>query len=173
MSGVLAPSVCEVESAVDLFALLLVSPRSDLPPSRSSMTRSMGILPFRQEMYRWQKLSQSSWTWNKKKVKIASYRLTYRQTDSVLINNYKYIYQCIYRHHLIKWNKKVFRINFSYGQSAVSSLLRARSTYMIMNAAQINECVCCDKNARKRKCATKSAMGHTKLSRKSAINQFD
>ena len=106
MSGVLAPSVCEVESAVDLFALLLVSPRSDLPPSRSSMTRSMGILPFRQEMYRWQKLSQSSWTWNKKKVKIESYRLTYRQTDSVLINNYKYIYQCIYRHHLIKWNKK-------------------------------------------------------------------
>ncbi len=104
------------------------------------------------------------------KVKIGSYRITDR--ESRLINNYKYIYQCIYRHHLIKWNKKVFRIHFSYGQSAVSTLWRAR-TYMIMNAAQINECVCCDENAGKRKCATKSAMGHTKLGRKSAINQFD
>merc|ERR1712123_27533 len=33
MSGVLAPSVWDVESAVDLLALLLLSPRSPLPPS--------------------------------------------------------------------------------------------------------------------------------------------
>lgn len=68
-SGVLAPSVCDVESA-----LLLVPPSpfveppnsGGLPPSLSSITKSMGILPFRQLMYLWQKLSQSSCTWNKK-----------------------------------------------------------------------------------------------------------
>lgn len=66
-SGVLAPSVCDVESA-----LLLVPPSpfveppssGGFPPSLSSITKSMGILPFRQLMYRWQKLSQSSCTWN-------------------------------------------------------------------------------------------------------------
>lgn len=31
-------------------------------PSRSSMTKSIGIFPFKQLMYRWQKLSQSSCT---------------------------------------------------------------------------------------------------------------
>lgn len=31
-------------------------------PSRSSITRSIGIFPFKQLMYRWQKLSQSSCT---------------------------------------------------------------------------------------------------------------
>ena len=74
ISGVEAPSVCDVESAL---LPLVVSP--GIPPafpsvadpgvplpSRSSMTRSIGILPFRQLMYRWQKLSQSSWTWKDK-----------------------------------------------------------------------------------------------------------
>lgn len=42
---------------------LVISSLSDLdPPSLSSMTRSMGIFPFKQLMYRWQKLSHSSWT---------------------------------------------------------------------------------------------------------------
>ena len=44
---------------------LMKSSLSDLFPSRSSITRSIGIFPFRQLMYRWQKLSQSSWTWKK------------------------------------------------------------------------------------------------------------
>lgn len=54
-SGVLEPSVCDV-SAVEARAwcapeLLFVSPRSGLlEPSRSSITRSMGILPLRQLM---------------------------------------------------------------------------------------------------------------------------
>lgn len=43
---------------------LMKSSLSDLFPSLSSITRSIGIFPFRQLMYRWQKLSQSSWTWN-------------------------------------------------------------------------------------------------------------
>jgi len=34
-------------------------------PSRSSITKSMGIFPFKQLMYRWQKLSQSSCTWSR------------------------------------------------------------------------------------------------------------
>ena len=68
MSGVLAPSVWDVESAVDLLALLLLSPRSPFPPSLSSITKSMGILPFKQEMYRWQKLSHSSCTWKLTKI---------------------------------------------------------------------------------------------------------
>ena len=54
-SGVEAPSVWEVESALLLLALLFESPGSPSvfgtePPSRSSMTRSMGILPLRQLM---------------------------------------------------------------------------------------------------------------------------
>ena len=65
ISGVLAPSVWDVESAVDLLALLLLSPRSPFPPSLSSITKSMGIFPLRHEMYRWQKLSHSSWTCNR------------------------------------------------------------------------------------------------------------
>lgn len=32
-------------------------------PSRSSITKSIGILPFKQLIYRWQKLSHNSWTW--------------------------------------------------------------------------------------------------------------
>lgn len=37
---------------------------SDLElPSLSSITRSIGIFPFKQLMYRWQKLSHNSWTW--------------------------------------------------------------------------------------------------------------
>ena len=64
MSGVLAPSVWLVLSAVLLLALLLESPSLG-PPSRSSITRSIGIFPFRQEMYRWQKLSHSSCTWRR------------------------------------------------------------------------------------------------------------
>ena len=47
--------------------LLFESPEpngSGLGPSLSSITKSIGILPFRQEMYRWQKLSHSSCTWN-------------------------------------------------------------------------------------------------------------
>ena len=31
-------------------------------PSRSSITKSIGILPFKQLIYRWQKLSHNSWT---------------------------------------------------------------------------------------------------------------
>lgn len=66
-SGVLAPSVCDVESA-----LLRVPPSpfvdppssGGLVPSLSSITRSIGILPFRQLMYRWQKLSHSSCTFS-------------------------------------------------------------------------------------------------------------
>ena len=46
------PSVWLVLSAVLLLALLLESPRSLLPPSRSSITKSIGILPFKHEMYR-------------------------------------------------------------------------------------------------------------------------
>lgn len=66
-SGVLAPSVWEVLSALLLPSLPLVEP----PCSRgldslSSITRSIGIFPFRQLMYRWQKLSQSSCTCNTK-----------------------------------------------------------------------------------------------------------
>ena len=56
MSGVeLLPSVVWlVLSAVDRLALLLLSPTpsSLLPPSRSSITKSIGILPFKHEMYR-------------------------------------------------------------------------------------------------------------------------
>ena len=40
-----------------------------VPPSRSSITKSIGIFPFKQLMYRWQKLSHNSWTcdlWEKK-----------------------------------------------------------------------------------------------------------
>lgn len=64
-SGVLAPSVWDVESALlRAPSLPLVEPVSSggLVDSRSSITRSMGILPFRQLMYRWQKLSHNSWT---------------------------------------------------------------------------------------------------------------
>ena len=64
-SGVLAPSVWDVESALlRAPSLPLVEPVSSggLVDSRSSITRSMGILPFKQLMYRWQKLSHNSWT---------------------------------------------------------------------------------------------------------------
>ena len=71
-SGVDAPSVCEAESALLRLALLLLSPGRPSalvpgPVSLSSITKSMGIFPFRQLMYRWQKLSQSSWTCNMRK----------------------------------------------------------------------------------------------------------
>jgi hypothetical protein len=68
-SGVLAPSVCDVESALlRAPSLPLVEPVSSggLVDSRSSITRSMGILPFKQLMYRWQKLSHNSWTCREK-----------------------------------------------------------------------------------------------------------
>ena len=58
-SGVDAPSVCEAESALLLLALLLLSPGNPSalvpgvdPVSLSSITKSIGILPFRQLMYR-------------------------------------------------------------------------------------------------------------------------
>lgn len=57
-SGVDAPSVvCEAESALLLLALLLLSPGRPSalvpgPVSLSSITKSIGILPFRQLMYR-------------------------------------------------------------------------------------------------------------------------
>jgi len=65
-SGVLAPSVCEAESALERTASLpLVEPAKSprgFDESRSSITKSIGILPFRQLMYRWQKLSHNSCT---------------------------------------------------------------------------------------------------------------
>lgn len=46
---------------------LVISSLSDFdPPSLSSITKSMGIFPFKQLMYRWQKLSQSSCTYRYK-----------------------------------------------------------------------------------------------------------
>jgi hypothetical protein len=69
-SGVLAPSVWDVESALlRAPSLPLVEPVSSggLVDSRSSITRSMGILPFKQLMYRWQKLSHNSWTCRERK----------------------------------------------------------------------------------------------------------
>lgn len=75
-SGVLAPSVCDVESALErAVSVPLVEPPSSgsgFDESRSSITRSMGILPLRQLMYRWQKLSQSSWTWKHRNKQVAS-----------------------------------------------------------------------------------------------------
>lgn len=50
------PRVSVLSSEPMLSVLLLPS------PSRSSITKSMGILPLRHEIYRLQKLSQSSWT---------------------------------------------------------------------------------------------------------------
>lgn len=67
-SGVEAPSVCvvsaEARPAAAAAALLFESPvpMSGLGPSLSSITKSIGILPFKHDMYRWQKLSHSSCT---------------------------------------------------------------------------------------------------------------
>lgn len=56
---------CEVLCSAWKSLLLKVFERvGPAPVSRSSMTRSIGILPFRQLMYRWQKLSHSSWTFS-------------------------------------------------------------------------------------------------------------
>uniref|UniRef100_A0A1A9WU89 Uncharacterized protein n=1 Tax=Glossina brevipalpis TaxID=37001 RepID=A0A1A9WU89_9MUSC len=51
-SGVLAPSVCDVESALLLPSPLAEPNSGGLVVSRSSITKSIGILPFKHEIYR-------------------------------------------------------------------------------------------------------------------------
>lgn len=62
------PRDAEIEKRVRTwsvrFAARVISSLSDFdPPSLSSITKSMGIFPFKQLIYRWQKLSHNSCTY--------------------------------------------------------------------------------------------------------------
>ncbi len=69
---------------------LVISSLSDLdPPSLSSITKSMGIFPFKQLMYRWQKLSQSSCTYRCKGTRgRGNQKGPSQRTDKCIQNSY-------------------------------------------------------------------------------------
>jgi len=55
-------------------------------PSRSSITKSMGIFPFKQLMYRWQKLSQSSCTWSRGQGTLGHEQRKYRTLQDIILS---------------------------------------------------------------------------------------